>query len=81
MTEDLRNLVWRAYEGARPYLDNSNWIAPLLERLTQKTTDLNSLKTLLKTESSSIDDATKRTDVSIYLSHLERSVKRTHSHG
>lgn len=81
MTADLRKLVWRAYEEARPYLDDSSWMAELLERLIPKIKDLNSLKSLLKTEYSSIGDATKRTDVSIYLSYLERSVTRTRSNG
>lgn len=81
MIEDFRSLVWRAYEEAIPYLEDPSWIATLLERLIPKTTDLNSLKKLLKTESSSMDDATKLTDVSIYLSYLERAVTRTRSHG
>lgn len=81
MTKNFRNLVWRAFEEARPYLDDSSWIEKLLERLITKTTDLNSLKNLLKTESSSLDDIIKRTDASIYLSYLERLVRRTHSHG
>jgi len=81
LTEDLRSLVWRAYEEAAPYLEDPSWIATLLERLISKTTDINSLKNLLNNESSSMDDATKRTDVSIYLSYLERSVTRPRSHG
>lgn len=81
LTKDFRNLVWRAFEEARPYLDDSGWIEKLLERLITKTTDLKGLKNLLKTESSSLNDVTKQTDVSIYLSYLERLVRRTHSHG
>ena len=81
MKEDLRTLVWRAFEEAKPYLDDSSWIAKLLERLIPKTKDLDDLKNLLKTESSSVGEVTKQTDVSIYLSYLERSVTRTHSNG
>lgn len=79
--EDLRKLVWRAFDEAKPYLEDSSWIAELLERLIPKTKDISNLKKRLKTESSSIGDATKRTDVRIYLSFLERSVTRAHSNG
>lgn len=81
MIEDSQSLVWNAYEEARPYLDDPGWIETLLKRLISETTDLSILKDLLNTESISIDDATKRTDVKIYLSYLERIVKRPHSHG
>ena len=73
----LEDIVWQVYAEARPYVYNSEWIRELLEDLVSKVNDISSLKKMLEDSIRSIDDATKRTDVNIYISYLERTQRRS----
>lgn len=78
MAKDFRELVWRAYDEARPYLDNPDWIRELLEKFVSKAEDFDALKTWLKNNAAS-KEATKQTDVRIYLAYLERLTRADNS--
>jgi hypothetical protein len=73
----LEEVIWQVYSEARPYVYNPNWIKELLESLVPKVNDVPSLKKGLEDSIKSIDDVTKRTDVSIYISYLERAQRRS----
>lgn len=73
----LEEVIWQVYAEARPYVYNSNWIKELLESLVPKVKDVSSLKKMLEDSIKSIDDVTKRTDVNIYISYLEREQRRS----
>lgn len=77
MSTGIEDLMWRAYAVARPYVFNSSWMKELLEKLVPKVKDVPSLKAMLKDEIGSTDDTTKRTDINIYLSYLERLERRS----
>ncbi|HYB92837.1 MAG TPA: hypothetical protein VED00_01680 [archaeon] len=73
----LEEAVWQAYAEARPYVYNPDWIKALLESLVPKVNDIPSLNKMLEDSVKSIDDVTKRTDVDIYISCLERAQRRS----
>jgi len=74
LVKDFRELVWRVYDEARPYFENPDWLRELLEKFVLKAEQPDALKAWLRDHTAS-EEATKQTDVKIYIAYLERLMK------
>ncbi len=75
MEEDISKVLNDAYQGAFPYLSDTDWIKEFISLLTEKTKIeeiVTALQEMIKKEA----EIGKKTDLKVYLTYLGKVAKK-----
>ncbi|MFQ5997979.1 MAG: hypothetical protein ACE5KO_01590 [Candidatus Bathyarchaeia archaeon] len=70
-------LAYQAYDEAAAYLTHSEWVRQVLDSELAKTESLTRLAELLEKKRQEQEDSTKKTDLRIYITYLNKVNKKS----
>jgi hypothetical protein len=68
----LSKIVWKVYSEAAPYISNFRWLKEFLAGLIDKGVKVEDFEKMLEDELKVLDEATKKTDLKIFLMYWKR---------